>query len=804
MFNKEELKNIILENYKRLYGMDISEGNINHMYGAFSYTVREILNEKRADFRSNVIKQKKKQVYYMSMEFLLGKSLKNNLFNLDLLDLFESVANDYNTSLEDICAVETDAGLGNGGLGRLAAAYMESLTNLNYPANGFSVKYEYGIFKQKIREDGMQTELPDKWLESGNVWLTRHNEDIFKVKFGGDVIRKWVDGRLYIEHVNAYEVEAVPYDMNVSGYHVPAVNKLRLWEAKAPQEFDMNLFFEGKYIKALEQKVLAESICKVLYPADHHIEGKELRLKQQYFFVSASMQSILKTHMRLYGSFDSLPEYVSVHINDTHPALCVPELMRLLMDDFGYSWENAWNIVTKTVSYTNHTVMAEALEKWPEDLFKRLLPRIYEIVCEINRLFVNELYEFYPNDYGKIDYNAVIANNQVRMANLCLAASHTINGVSELHSEILKDDVFNDYFKMHPQKFTNVTNGVTYRRWLSLANPELSKLITELIGDGFLKDANELKKLEKFQDDKKVLDKVIAAKKANKERLAKYIKEHNGVDVDPNSIFDVQIKRIHEYKRQLLNAIHILDLYYDLKENPNLDITPRTFIFAGKAAPSYVMAKQIIKFIVSLGKMINNDPDVNGKIKVVFLENYQISLSEIIIPAADVSEQISIAGKEASGTGNMKFMINGAVTIGTMDGANIEIHDMVGDENIFIFGKLAEEINEVNRNGYNPSGFYESNPRIKRIIDGLNSGIAGERFEMLAENLYHVDPFRVLLDFDSYRYVQECLGNAYRDKYGWAKKSLLNTARSGFFSSDRSVLEYTDRIWNLKPVTYKK
>ena len=390
------------------------------------------------------------------------------------------------------------------------------------------------------------------------------------------------------------------------------------------------------------------------------------------------------------------------------------------------------------------------------------------------------------------------------MANLCLAASHTINGVSELHSEILKDDVFNDYFKMHPQKFTNVTNGVTYRRWLSLANPELSKLITELIGDGFLKDANELKKLEKFQDDKKVLDKVIAAKKANKERLAKYIKEHNGVDVDPNSIFDVQIKRIHEYKRQLLNAIHILDLYYDLKENPNLDITPRTFIFAGKAAPSYVMAKQIIKFIVSLGKMINNDPDVNGKIKVVFLENYQISLSEIIIPAADVSEQISIAGKEASGTGNMKFMINGAVTIGTMDGANIEIHDMVGDENIFIFGKLAEEINEVNRNGYNPSGFYESNPRIKRIIDGLNSGIAGERFEMLAENLYHVDPFRVLLDFDSYRYVQECLGNAYRDKYGWAKKSLLNTARSGFFSSDRSVLEYTDRIWNLKPVTYKK
>lgn len=800
----KELKGLIDENYRKLYGQNIKTITPEKLYGAISYTVREMLNEKRADFVSKVQSQKKKQVYYMSMEFLLGRSLKNNIFNMNLLNEFEGVCKLYNISFDEICEVESDAGLGNGGLGRLAAAYMESLTNLNYPAAGFSVKYEYGIFKQKINKDGMQEEEPDNWLETGDVWLTSHEEDKFIVKFGGDVLRTWVDGRLYVEHVNAYEVEAIPYDMNVSGYHVPAVNKLRLWEAKAPQEFDMKLFFEGKYVKSLEQKVLAESICKVLYPADHHIEGKELRLKQQYFFVSASMQSIIKNHLQIYNTLDNLSDKVSIHINDTHPALCIPELMRLLMDEHGYSWNDAWKIVEKTISYTNHTVMAEALEKWPNDLFSRLLPRIFEIICEINRLFVNELNEFYPNDYGKIDYNAILANNQVKMANLCLAASHTVNGVSALHSEILKDDVFRDYYNMHPKKFTNVTNGVTYRRWLSQANPELSNLIESLIGNSFLDDATNLKKLEEYADDKSVLDKILDVKRNNKIRLAKYIKEHNNVDINPDSIFDVQIKRIHEYKRQLLNAIHILDMYLELKENPSLDITPRTFIFAGKAAPSYVMAKQIIKFINCLGNVINNDETIGGKLKVVFLENYRISLSEIIIPAADVSEQISIAGKEASGTGNMKFMINGAVTMGTMDGANIEIHDMVGDENIIIFGKLTEEINEINRLGYHPQDIYNSNPRVKRIIDTLNSGIGEYKFEELASNLYNIDTYKVLLDFDSYSYAHEILDRLYKNKYEWARMSLLNTARSGFFSSDRSIKEYADRIWNLSPVKHTK
>lgn len=800
----KELKGLIDENYRKLYGQNIKTITPEKLYGAISYTVREMLNEKRADFVSKVQTQKKKQVYYMSMEFLLGRSLKNNIFNMNLLNEFEGVCKLYNIPFDEICEVESDAGLGNGGLGRLAAAYMESLTNLNYPAAGFSVKYEYGIFKQKINKDGMQEEEPDNWLETGDVWLTAHEEDKFIVKFGGDVLRTWVDGRLYVEHVNAYEVEAIPYDMNVSGYHVPAVNKLRLWEAKAPQEFDMKLFFEGKYVKSLEQKVLAESICKVLYPADHHIEGKELRLKQQYFFVSASMQSIIKNHLQIYNTLDNLSDKVSIHINDTHPALCIPELMRLLMDEHGYSWNDAWKIVEKTISYTNHTVMAEALEKWPNDLFSRLLPRIFEIICEINRLFVNELNEFYPNDYGKIDYNAILANNQVKMANLCLAASHTVNGVSALHSEILKDDVFRDYYNMHPKKFTNVTNGVTYRRWLSQANPELSNLIESLIGNSFLADATNLKKLEEYADDKSVLDKILDVKRNNKIRLAKYIKEHNNVDINPDSIFDVQIKRIHEYKRQLLNAIHILDMYLELKENPSLDITPRTFIFAGKAAPSYVMAKQIIKFINCLGNVINNDETIGGKLKVVFLENYRISLSEIIIPAADVSEQISIAGKEASGTGNMKFMINGAVTMGTMDGANIEIHDMVGDENIIIFGKLTEEINEINRLGYHPQDIYNSNPRVKRIIDTLNSGIGEYKFEELASNLYNIDTYKVLLDFDSYSYAHEILDRLYKNKYEWARMSLLNTARSGFFSSDRSIKEYADRIWNLSPVKHTK
>ena len=800
----KEIKDLVEGKCQRYFGKTSKDASLHQIYRAVCYTVRDLLTENRLEFKRKRVQQETKQVYYMSMEFLLGRSLKNHLFNLGLTDVFAQACKELGVSLEEIEDLEPDAGLGNGGLGRLAAAYMESLTNLNYVASGFSIKYDYGIFKQKIN-DGWQLELADDWLQNGDVWLAPREEDTFRIKFGGQINQRWEDGRLYIDQVNCYEVDAVPYDMNVSGYNVPAVNKLRLWTAKAPNDFDMQLFSQGEYVKSLEQKALAESICKVLYPADHHVEGKMLRLKQQYFFVSASMQSIFKKHIRDYGTLDTLPEKIAIHINDTHPTLCIPEMMRLLLDEHGYSWDKAWDIVTKVISYTNHTVMAEALEKWPEDLFKSLLPRIYQIVVEINQRFCNDLWSFYPNDWNKVAYNAILSHNQIKMANLCLAASHTINGVSALHSQILKDDIFHDYYVMYPMKFTNVTNGITYRRWLSQANPELSAYIEKLIGDGFLKDANELKKLEKFQGNKEVLTNITKIKKHNKEKLAKYILENNGVEVDPNSIFDVQVKRLHEYKRQLLNALHILDLYYQLKANPDLDINPRTFIFGAKAAPSYYMAKQIIKLICALGDQINNDPDIKGKIKVVFLENYRVTLAEMIMPASDVSEQISIAGKEASGTGNMKFMINGAVTMGTMDGANIEIHERVGDENIIIFGMKADEVEELNRRGYDPTYYYNTNPRIKAVIDGLRSGVGGVQFNEIADSLVMgSDHYKVLADFASYCDAQDKLDKAYSDKMRWARMSLMNTANAGFFSSDRSVQEYVDRIWHLKPVKFTK
>lgn len=806
--NAKRIEEILELKSQTYFGKPLAEASKTQIYRAVCMTVRDILTEKRLDFKRRRKEQKTKQVYYMSMEFLLGRSLKNHLFNLGLTDVFEKAVKDYGVDLNDLYAIEPDAGLGNGGLGRLAAAYMESLTNLNYVASGFSIRYDYGIFKQKISE-GWQLELPDEWLENGDVWLAPRVEDTFEVKFGGTVSQRWDNGRLYIDYHDCYTVQAVPYDMNISGYHVDAVNKLRLWSAKAPVDFDMQLFAQGEYVKSLENKALAESICKVLYPADHHTEGKMLRLKQQYFFVSASIQSIFKKHIRDYGTLDSLPDKVAIHINDTHPTLCIPELMRLLLDEYGYSWDKAWDIVTRTVSYTNHTVMAEALEKWPEGLFKQLLPRIYQIICEINQRFCNKLWEFYPNDWNKVAYNAVLSHNQIKMANLCLAASHTVNGVSELHSEILKNDVFNDYYKMNPSVFTNVTNGITYRRWLCQANPRLSSFITELIGDGYLKDADKLKELEKFKGKRDVLDKWLDIKRLNKEDFAKYVKDTTGEVIDPHSIFDVQVKRLHEYKRQLLNALHILDTYYALKNNPSMDINPRTYIFGAKAAPSYYMAKQIIRLIYALGQLINNDPQVNGKIKVIFLENYRVSLAEKIMPASDVSEQISIAGKEASGTGNMKFMINGAVTIGTMDGANIEIHERVGDENIFIFGLLAHEIEQLCASGYEPTRYYNNNARIKAVIDGLRSGIAGIHFGEIADSLIvggggNADHYKVLADFQSYCDAHDRLDKAYSDKERWARMSLMNTANSGFFSSDRSVKEYADRIWNLKPVKDSK
>lgn len=789
------------------FGKTIDTVSRNQLYRAICMTVRDILTEKRLQFKKHGHEQQTKQVYYMSMEFLLGRSLKNHLFNLGLTDVYEQLCHKLGTSLEEIEAIEPDAGLGNGGLGRLAAAYMESLTNLNYIASGFSIRYDYGIFKQKIA-DGWQVEMPDEWLNDGDVWLAPRQEDTFEVTFGGRTVERWENGRLYIDYADNDTVLAIPYDMNISGYDVPAVNKLRLWTAKAPIDFDMTLFSQGAYVKSLEQKSLAESICKVLYPADHHTEGKMLRLKQQYFFVSASIQSILKDHMRNYGTLDNLADKIAIHINDTHPTLCIPELMRMLLDVYGYGWDQAWKIVTETISYTNHTVMAEALEKWPEALFKQLLPRIYQIVCEINQRFCNELWSCYPNDWNKVAYNAILSHNQVKMANMCLAASHTVNGVSALHSEILKNDVFNDYYKMHPTIFTNVTNGITYRRWLCQANPQLAAFIQELIGDQFLQNADCLKELERYQGDRKVLKRWLEIKRENKVKLADYIKRENGVEVDPDSIFDVQVKRLHEYKRQLLNALHILDLYYQIKADPNKKMVPRTFIFGAKAAPSYYMAKQIIRLIHSLGDLINNDPDVKGRLKVVYIENYRVTLAEMIMPASDVSEQISIAGKEASGTGNMKFMINGAVTIGTMDGANIEIHERVGDENIFIFGMLASEIEQLCRDGYSPSKYYQSNPRIRAVIDGLHDGIMGVNYSEIADSLImgnngNADHYKVLADFQSYCDAHERLERAYGDRERWARMSLMNTANSGFFSSDRSVKEYADRIWHLSPVKDK-
>ncbi len=806
--NTKRIEEILEMKSQTYFGKPLADASPAQAYRAVCMTVRDILTEKRLDFKRRRKEQKTKQVYYMSMEFLLGRSLKNHLFNLGMTDVFTKAVEHYGFNMNDLYAIEPDAGLGNGGLGRLAAAYMESLTNLNYVASGFSIRYDYGIFKQKI-SDGWQLEMPDEWLNEGDVWLSPRVEDTFEVRFGGSVSQRWDNGRLYIDYHDCDTIQAVPYDMNISGYNVDAVNKLRLWTAKAPVDFDMQLFAQGEYVKSLENKALAESITKVLYPADHHTEGKMLRLKQQYFFVSASIQSIFKTHLRDYGTLDSLPDKVAIHINDTHPTLCIPELMRLLLDEYGYSWEKAWDIVTRTISYTNHTVMAEALEKWPENLFRQLLPRIYQIIGEINQRFCNKLWEFYPNDWNKVAYNAILSHNQIKMANLCLAASHTVNGVSELHSEILKNDVFNDYYKMNPTVFTNVTNGITYRRWLCQANPRLSAYITELIGDSFLKDADQLKKLEQFKGKRDVLDKWLQIKRENKVDFSNFVKETTGVSIDPDSIFDVQVKRLHEYKRQLLNALHILDLYYTIKNNPGIQMNPRTFIFGAKAASSYYMAKQIIRLIYSLGNLINNDPQVNDKIKVIFLENYRVTLAEKIMPASDVSEQISIAGKEASGTGNMKFMINGAVTIGTMDGANIEIHERVGDENIFIFGLLASEIEELCRNGYEPTRYYNNNARIKAVIDGLRGGIAGVNFDEIADSLTvggggNADHYKVLADFQSYCDAHDRLDKAYSDRERWGRMSLMNTANAGFFSSDRSVKEYATRIWNLKPVKESK
>ena len=800
--NKTEIKRLIELTLAKNFGVRADEATENMAYRALCTVVKDILTEKRLEYKNKVRSGGYKQIYYMSMEFLLGRSLRNHLYNIGLLNAASGAVKELGFDIDKLMTLEPDAGLGNGGLGRLAAAYLDSLTSLGYPAGGFSIRYDYGIFEQKI-VDGWQMEMPDNWLTDGDVWLNKRDE-VFEVKFGGRVEEHWENGRLICEQKGHTTILAVPYDMNISGYGSDAVNVLRLWSAKSPVELDMNMFSRGEYVKAVEAQAMAESISKVLYPADNHIEGKSLRLKQQYFFVSASIQSILFKHLKYNKDLSNLSEKIAIHINDTHPTLCIPELMRILLDDYGWSWDDAWKTVTEVISYTNHTVMQEALERWPQSLFKSLLPRIYQIIKEINQRYCADLWNVFPGDWQKISNNAILSDSEIRMANLCLVASHTVNGVSALHSDILKNDVFADYYKVAPEKFTNVTNGITHRRWLCEANPLLAKLIKDLIGDKFVKNADELEKLMAYQGNRDVLDKLAEIKRQNKVRLGEYILKTTGVVVNPDSIFDVQVKRLHEYKRQLLNALHILHLYNMIKADPNVDIEPRTFVFGAKAASSYYMAKLIIRLIYMIGKMVNDDPDVRGRLKVVFLENYRVSLAEIIMPASEISEQISTAGKEASGTGNMKFMINGAVTIGTMDGANVEIHERVGDENIFIFGLLAEEV-EKRKGHYNPTSYYNSDHRIKAIIDLLRKGIAGTNFGEIADSLTvgrggGADPYMVLADFGSYVDAQSKVSAAYRDRYRFEKMSLVNIARSGFFAADRSVEEYAQRIWRLKKV----
>ncbi len=804
-FTQKEAKEAIDGKLSRFFGVSKDDATPEQIYKAVAMVVRDILLEKRNAYQNLVKKRKAKKVYYLCMEFLLGRSLKNNVYNLGIEDALSGALKNYGTTLEQLYELEPDAGLGNGGLGRLAACYMDGLASQNYPAMGFSIRYEYGLFKQKI-VDGWQMELPDVWLPGGEVWLTQRTDSTFKIKFDGKVIEKWTENGVKIEHVDANEVEAVPYDMMISGHNSEAVSVLRLWAARSTKSLDMRSFSQGDYVNALKENNEAELLSKVLYPSDNHFEGKSLRLKQQYLLVSASLQNILQEHYATYKTFDNLPDKVAIHINDTHPALCVPELMRLLMDEHGYSWENAWDITTKTIAYTNHTVMAEALEVWGEDLVERRLPRIYAIIKEINQRFCGELWEAFPGDWDKIDRMSVLSHGKVKMANLSVVGSHKVNGVSALHSEIIKNSIFKDFNDYTPEKFTNVTNGIAHRRWLCQSNKELSGFICDLIGDEFVDDAQKLKELKQFENDKKVLKRLNDIKLIKKKQLAELIEKKCGIVVDPKSMFDVQAKRLHEYKRQLLNVLYIINLYEELKANPDLPIQPKTFIFGAKAAPGYDLAKQTIKLIYFLAKEINENPDprIREKLKVVYLEDYSVSVAEKLMPSAELSEQISLAGKEASGTGNMKFMINGALTIGTMDGANVEMYDAVGAENIYIFGLRADEVENLWKSGYNACSYYNNNAKIKRIVESLRRGYAGESFEIFARylttNAPVADPYMCLADFSSYLETKDRIDVDYQDKMKWAKMSLNNIAASGIFACDRAVKEYANNIWNLKVI----
>ena len=805
--DKNSFKRDYNNKFVQLHGKELKEGNNQQKYEALGSLVRDYVISTWMDTNNRYNQTGEKQVYYFSMEFLLGRLLGDFLLNLGIRDICREALSELDIDLEEIENLEHDQGLGNGGLGRLAACFLDSMASLNIAGHGCGIRYKYGFFEQKI-VDCQQVEASDNWLREGNVWEIKKQDKAEIVKFGGSIISDYVNGKLTFTHVNYEPVLAVPYDTPIVGYENEVVNTLRLWSAEpVSNEFDFSSFSRGDFLKAISYKNSVEAISLVLYPEDSFYEGKMLRLKQQYFFVSAGIQSIVRHYKKHKGDIKLLDEKIAIHINDTHPTLAIPELMRILLDEEGLSWENAWRITQNTISYTNHTILAEALEKWPVDMFKSLLPRIYMIIEEINRRYCEELWNKYLGQWDKIARMAIIGDGYVRMANLAIVGSHSVNGVAKLHTEILKKREMSDFYYLYPSKFNNKTNGITHRRWLIRSNPKLTKLLVDTIGDSFIKHPTDLENFKNYLDDPGVLEKLGQIKKDNKERLAQEIYKSNGIVIDTNSIFDVQIKRIHAYKRQTLNCLRIMDLYNKLIENPNLDIIPRTFIFAGKAAPGYYLAKNIIELICRVAETVNNDPRVNDKIKVVMLENYQVSLAEKIIPATDLSEQISTTTKEASGTSNMKFMMNGAITIATLDGANIEIKDEVGEDNIVIFGLNAEEVlNYHKQGGYSSWDVCNNDPRLQRVTNDLINGkycSDKDRFRTIYENLLtYNDEFFVLKDFDAYLAAQDKVNKLYMNKEKWQRMCGVNIAHSGIFSSDRTIQEYATGIWG-STVIYK-
>lgn len=805
---KEKFKEAVFENIKNQFRKTIDQVSEDQVFQAVAYAVRDIIIDQWIETHKTYEEQDAKTVYYLSMEFLMGRALGNNMINLLVNDVVKDVLDELGFDLNVIEDQEPDAGLGNGGLGRLAACFLDSLATLEYPAYGCGIRYRYGIFEQKII-DGYQIEKPDEWLKNGNPFEVRRPEYGVEIKFGGNVrVVKGPEGREKYVHENYQSVRAIPYDVPVVGYNNSTVNTLRLWDAEAIQSFDLELFDRGDYHKAVEQQNLAKTIVEVLYPNDNHYQGKELRLKQQYFFISATIQQTVKKFMQSHDDINLLPEKVAFHINDTHPSLTIPELMRILMDDYNLEWGKAWGIVQKTCAYTNHTIMSEALEKWPIELFSRLLPRIYQVVEEINRRFCAQIVDKFGYDNDRIRRMAIVADGQIKMAWLCIVGAHHVNGVARLHTEILKKEELKDFYEMYPNKFNNKTNGITQRRFLLHGNPGLAKWVNRKVGDGWITDLKVIKGIESFIEDESERREFMQIKYANKVRLAEYIKKHNGIDVDPRSIFDCQVKRLHEYKRQLMLILYVMHLYNELRDNPDLDIMPRTFIFGAKAAPGYHRAKKIIKLVNNVANVINNDPNINNKIKVVFIENYRVSNAELIFAAADVSEQISTASKEASGTGNMKFMLNGALTIGTLDGANIEIAEEVGEENCFIFGMTSDEVIQLQHTReYDPWEIYNNNQAVRRVVTQLINGFYSaddpDLFREIYDSLLNgggepADQYFILKDFDAYVEAQKKVNLAYRNQNDWARKAMLNTANAGKFSSDRTIEEYATEIWDLK------